>query len=155
MKKYFGLILCLCSGFLALAQTTTMVTLSADGRENSYSLALVQRILFRENGKNSTMSIVHKGGEETSNVRRILFAKSEDVPTSVEESGVAQVYAFPNPVTSMLYIQGIDADASLNVFSLTGSLVLQSSGTELNVSELPRGTYLLQIENQVIKFIKK
>ena len=155
MKKYFVLILCLCSGFLALAQTTTMMTLSADGRENSYSLALVQRILFHENGKNSTMSIVHKGGEETSNVRRILFSETEDVPTSVEESGVAQVYAFPNPVTSMLYIQGIDSDASLNVFSLTGSLVLQSSGTELNVSELPRGTYLLQVENQVIKFIKK
>ena len=155
MKKYFVLILCLCSGFLALAQTTTMMTLSADGCENSYSLALVQRILFHESGNNSTMSILQKDGDETSNVRRILFAKSEDVPTSVEESGVAQVYAFPNPVTSMLYIQGIDADASLNVFSLTGSLVLQSSGTELNVSELPRGTYLLQIENQVIKFIKK
>ena len=155
MKKYFVLILCLCSGFLAFAQTATMVTLRADGCENTYSLALVQRILFNENGQNSTMSIVHKTGEETLNVRRVLFSETQDVPTSVDESGIAQVYAFPNPVTNVLYIQGVDSDACLNVFNLTGSLVLKSSGTELNVSELPRGTYLLQVDNQVIKFIKK
>ena len=54
-----------------------------------------------------------------------------------------------------LNIQGVDENTPLEVYNLTGKSLLKDKGTELDVTSLSQGTYILRINNQYVKFIKK
>jgi hypothetical protein len=58
-------------------------------------------------------------------------------------------------VVNTLSIQGVDENTALEVYNLTGKSVLKDKGTELDVTSLTQGTYILRINNQYVKFIKK
>ena len=49
----------------------------------------------------------------------------------------------------------MDENTALEVYNLTGKSVLKDKGTELDVTLLTQGTYILRINNQYVKFIKK
>ena len=138
---------------LMSANEPALITIGSDGMENSYLLASVQQVVFNES-QFSTMSIEKKDGSVVNDVRTLLFGSMQDVPTSVEDNAEAMVYVYPNPVVSTLYVNGISADETLSVFNLSGKCVIKTTGNEVNVNELPDGTYLLQFNNQCVKFIK-
>lgn len=138
---------------LMSANEPALITIGSDGMENSYLLASVQQVVFNES-QFSTMSIEKKDGSVVNDVRTLLFGSMQDVPTSVEDNAEAMVYVYPNPVVSTLYVNGISADKTLSVFNLSGKCVIKTTGNEVNVNELPDGTYLLQFNNQCVKFIK-
>lgn len=138
---------------LMSANEPALITIGSDGMENSYLLASVQQVVFNES-QFSTMSIEKKDGSVVNDVRTLLFGSMQDVPTSVEENAESMVYVYPNPVVNTLYVDGISADETLSVFNLSGKCVIKTTGNEVNVNELPDGTYLLQFNNQCVKFIK-
>ena len=154
MKRIYVLLLALW-GIVSLmsANEPALITIGSDGMENSYLLASVQQVVFNES-QFSTMSIEKKDGSVVNDVRTLLFGSMQDVPTSVEDNAEAMVYVYPNPVVSTLYVNGISADKTLSVFNLSGKCVIKTTGNEVNVNELPDGTYLLQFNNQCVKFIK-
>ena len=154
MKRINVLLLALW-GIVSLmsANEPALITIGSDGMENSYLLASVQQVVFNES-QFSTMSIEKKDGSVVNDVRTLLFGSMQDVPTSVEDNAEAMVYVYPNPVVSTLYVNGISADKTLSVFNLSGKCVIKTTGNEVNVNELPDGTYLLQFNNQCVKFIK-
>lgn len=154
MKRINVLLLALW-GIVSLmsANEPVLITIGSDGMENSYLLASVQQVVFNES-QFSTMSIEKKDGSVVNDVRTLLFGSMQDVPTSVEDNAEAMVYVYPNPVVSTLYVNGISADETLSVFNLSGKCVIKTTGNEVNVNELPDGTYLLQFNNQCVKFIK-
>ena len=154
MKRINVLLLALW-GIVSLmsANEPALITISSDGIENSYLLASVKQVVFNES-QFSTMSIEKKDGSVVNDVRTLLFGSMQDVPTSVEDNAEAMVYVYPNPVVSTLYVNGISADETLSVFNLSGKCVIKTTGNEVNVNELPDGTYLLQFNNQCVKFIK-
>ena len=138
---------------LMSANEPALITIGSDGMENSYLLASVQQVVFNES-QFSTMSIEKKDGSVVNDVRTLLFGSMQDVPTSVEENAESMVYVYPNPVVNTLYVEGISADETLSVFNLSGKCVIKTTGNEVNVNELLDGTYLLQFNNQCVKFIK-
>ena len=138
---------------LMSANEPALITIGSDGMENSYLLASVQQVVFNES-QFSTMSIEKKDGSVVNDVRTLLFGSMQDVPTSVEDNAEAMVYVYPNPVVSTLYVNGISENETLSVFNLSGKCVIKTTGNEVNVNELPDGTYLLQFNNQCVKFIK-
>ena len=138
---------------LTVADEPALITITSDGMEHSYLLASVQQVVFNES-QFSTMSIEKKDGSVVNDVSTLLFGSMQDVPTSVEDNAEAMVYVYPNPVVSTLYVNGISADKTLSVFNLSGKCVIKTTGNEVNVNELPDGTYLLQFNNQCVKFIK-
>ena len=154
MKRIYVLLLALW-GIVSLmsANEPALITIGSDGMENSYLLASVQQVVFNES-QFSTMSIEKKDGSVVNDVRTLLFGSMQDVPTSVEDNAEAMVYVYPNPVVSTLYVNGISADETLSVFNLSGKCVIKTTGNEVNVNELPDGTYLLKFNNQCVKFIK-
>lgn len=137
------------------AQEASLITLSADGTEASYQLSAVQHIVFASQNDVSTMQVINKDGSVVADVRTLLFGEWQEVPTSVDATQQALVYAYPNPVVNTLYVQGVNDDAQLCVFNLSGVPVLETTGTEINVASLAQGMYLLQINQQLVKFIKK
>ena len=89
--------------------------------------------------------------EPLDNVRKIVFSNE---PTAVDNVEKGSIIVYPNPTQDVLYIQGIDAQI-LRIFNMQGNMLQTTEGTQVSVSHLPTGTYLLQIGTQVVRFIKQ
>lgn len=89
--------------------------------------------------------------EAVANIRKITFLHSS---TAVESAQTTDILIYPNPAHDILIINGIK-EQSLRIYDLQGKIVLREYGTEVHVSHLATGTYLLQIGTQVVRFIKQ
>lgn len=57
-----------------------------------------------------------------------------------------QIRVYPNPAASTIHIDGLDNGATVNLYDLTGRMVMHSTFTDhLSVSQLSNGLYLLNI----------
>ena len=153
LKLLFTMLALFVSNIIYAADVENIVAVSADGSEITYLLANVQRIEVQANDVQGKMTILQKDGNKVGNYQKILFATSTS--TSLEENKELQIFVFPNPVSHTLNIQGVDENTTLEVYNLTGKSVLKDKGTELDVTSLTQGTYILRINNQYVKFIKK
>lgn len=151
LKLLFSIFALFVSSFL-YAECESMVAISADGDKTTYALANVERINVIADATSASMTVVGNDGNQFAGYVKILFAESA---TDVEELDITSVYIYPNPVVNTLSIQGVDENTSLEVYNLTGKSVLKNKGTELDVTSLTQGTYILRINNQYVKFIKK
>ena len=78
-------------------------------------------------------------------------------------SNLAKVSVYPNPATDVLNIKTLDGKMSVTsqIYDANGRLVLESTGTSINVSQLAKGVYNISIAGQdgnklmTTKFIKK
>ncbi|WP_438988721.1 T9SS type A sorting domain-containing protein [Polaribacter sp.] len=66
---------------------------------------------------------------------------------------------YPNPVTNTIFVSGIDEIDTINIFSVLGKKEIEVSNRNyINVSQLSKGVYFIQVEkeNNIIskKFIK-
>ena len=152
LKLLFSVLALSVASFLYATERESMVAVSADGDKTTYALATVSRINVIADANSASMTVVDKDGNQFAGYVKILFAEKE---TSIEELGFTQVYVFPNPVVNTLTIQGVDENTPLEVYNLTGKSVLKDKGAELDVTSLSQGTYILRINNQYVKFIKK
>lgn len=152
LKLLFSVLALSVASFIYAEERENMVAVSADGNKTTYALATVSRINVIADANSASMTIVDKDGNQFAGYVKILFAEKE---TSIEELGFTQVYVFPNPVVNTLTIQGVDENTPLEVYNLTGKSVLKDKGAELDVTSLSQGTYILRINNQYVKFIKK
>ena len=153
LKLLFTMLALFVSSIIYAADVENIVAVSADGNETTYLLANVQRIEVQANDVQGKMTILQKDGNKVGNYQKILFATSSH--TSLEENKELQIFVFPNPVSHTLNIQGVDENTSLEVYNLTGKSVIKDKGIELDVTSLNQGTYILRINNQYVKFIKK
>jgi hypothetical protein len=152
-KKIFLLgVVLLIAGQFAAAQEWKLITLTADGTETTYALPNVQNIVFKDN----SMTVNLKSGDSAAEITCIRFDQSQGIKTLQLESSIL---VFPNPVQTNLTVTGVDKDVKINLLSLKGTLLqsipAQDKSTNINVSSLSPGLYLLQIGEQVIKFIKQ
>lgn len=155
MKKLLVFVM-LVGGFLtASAQVPSVVAITSDGNEYEYRLASVEEILFETNRGSSSMTLVGKDGIQVEGIQTLLFGTMQDVPTSIDESGEAKVYAYPNPVVNTLNVLGVADTEPLFVYDLSGKCLMTETGNKVEVSNLTNGTYILKVNNQCIKFIKK
>ena len=65
---------------------------------------------------------------------------------SVLTSKASTLHIYPNPVVNTLFIDGLNEETTVSVFSLTGQLVLHTrTNHSVNLSGLVSGVYLLEI----------
>ena len=151
LKTFTTFLLLLLASLLYANEVSNIVAVSADGDNTTYALAEVNRINVIADANSASMTIVDNDGNQYAGYVKILFAEA---PTDIEDLCFTQVYVFPNPVVNTLNIQGVDENTLLEVYNLTGKSVLKDKGTELDVTSLSQGTYILRINNQYVKFIK-
>lgn len=101
--------------------------------------------------------LVDKAGEVLAvepirNIKKITFSSDEDM--AVDNVSSETIVVYPNPTQDILMIKGVDYQ-TLRVYDMQGRLLKVESGSQINVSSLAEGTYLLQIGTQVVRFIKK
>lgn len=152
-KIFTTLLLVLFSALSYASDVTSMVAVSADGDNTTYALADVKRIDVVSTETSSSLTVINKDGSTYPGYIKLLFAIDE--PTEIEGVGEVAVYVYPNPVSNVLNIMGVDDNASLYVYSLSGQCIMKEKGTELDVTSLLQGTYILRINDSYVKFIKK
>ncbi len=163
-KKIFLLwVVLLITGQLFAAQVPCLITVSADGAETAYALTDVQKIIFAPSVATANppivgMAVIKKTGELVSDVTRISFDTRE--PTGIADTKAeSSVFIFPNPVKTTLTIRNVDANLKVDMYSVAGSLVqssfTQEGSTDIDVSSLQQGTYLLRVGEQTLKFVKQ
>jgi hypothetical protein len=64
----------------------------------------------------------------------------------------AGIQIYPNPTTSIV---NIGQQANIKVYSLQGTLLQETFGTQVNLSSYPQGIYQLQINGETVKVVKK
>ena len=149
--KLFAALCCLsAASFLFAAEVPAVVALSSDGSRTSYELSTVLRIVPSAGG----FALVRSGAlPEVSGVRCVFFGTMEQ--TSLAEARKAALCVYPNPVQHYLCVEGAAADATCTVYDLQGRALLHSAAQHIDVTALQQGSYLLKINDQIIKFIKK
>ena len=156
MKKGFILFCAIVCGMQAMA--TNLVVETKSGSALSNDIAIVGKWVFMGNnlilmGKDGNIL----GFESLSNIRKILFSPSEpDVPSGMADVPADQAYiVYPNPTQDILFVKGATESTPIRIFSMDGLEVLSTVGSQVQVSQLPDATYLLQIGTQVARFIKQ
>lgn len=93
------------------------------------------------------------------------YGQTEDYAIQINSSlstndvNINSVSIFPNPTSDYLNIKGMTEDASVQIYSITGQLIMsdliKTSNSKINVSKLSSGIYFLNINKNTIKFIKE
>jgi hypothetical protein len=141
----------------AQVAATNLVLLKTDGTQQLQDIATIGKWVYVGD---DLQLLSHDGAvlaqEPALNIRKITFAESSgtDTPTSMENIQSTSVVIYPNPSQDILIVSGIEAQA-LRVFDMQGRLLKAENGTQVHVSDLAKGTYLLQVGTQVVRFIKK
>ena len=153
-KLFFSLLALLIGAQVA---ATNLVLLKTDGTQQLLDIATIGKWVYVGD---DLQLLSHDGvvlaQEPALNIRKITFAESSgtNTPTSMENIQLTSVVIYPNPSQDMLIVSGIEAQ-TLRVFDMQGRLLKAENGTQVHVSDLAEGTYLLQVGTQVVRFIKK
>ena len=62
-----------------------------------------------------------------------------------------EVSVYPVPASDVLYVSGIDDEARVSIYSISGQLVGSyniDGGAPINVSALTSGVYVIQVDTQ-------
>ena len=133
---------------------TSLVLLQTDGSQQLQDIAKIGKWVFTE----ENLQLIDKDGnvlaiEAIAEVKKITFSISNS-ETTTENVAINSIVVYPNPTQDILHIAGITPQ-TLRVFDLQGRLLIIDNSTQVNVSNLNTGTYLLQVGTQIIRFIKQ
>ena len=133
---------------------TSLVLLQTDGSQQLQDIAKIGKWVFTE----ENLQLIDKDGnvlaiEPIAEVKKIIFSISNS-ETTTENVAIKSIVVYPNPTQDILHIIGVTPQ-TLRVFDLQGRLLIIDNSTQVNVSNLNAGTYLLQVGTQVIRFIKQ
>ena len=133
---------------------TNLVLLNSDGSQQLQDIATIGKWVYVGD---DLQLLSHSGEvlaqEPVMSIRKITFEEPSN-STALENITSQDIVVYPNPTQNVLLINGIEAQ-DLRVFDLQGRLLKTENGTQVNVSNLAEGTYLLQVGTQVVRFIKK
>ncbi|MBR8535721.1 T9SS type A sorting domain-containing protein [Carboxylicivirga sediminis] len=96
-------------------------------------------------------------GSATSTFLFDNITHTESVPTAIGDTEIEKLDLYPNPVSDVLNIKGLDEGVSIEIYNAAGSLVkkVSVSGGTVNVSELAKGVYFVSSNGAIAKIIKK
>lgn len=146
--------------YLHAIEEQSLVVQSKTGSESVHTLSGVKKIIF----SGTTMSVEKKDATQSDyilgDVKKLLFALRIINSTNNVKVPESNLKAYPNPSTNILFVEGINSEKNIRMFNLLGnefnvSYILVGNILQVNTSRLPQGLYLLQINNQIIKFQKQ
>ena len=141
-------------------------------RGNNYvqALNMIGRVEFREVDNTMHTIIVFKDslsseydcGIVSHDVKKISFREGSNKRGSISainNSNIGfdnvSVSVYPNPTSSNIYIDGLREGQEARLFDTEGKMILSTKESNINMSGLSSGVYLLQIGKQLIKITKK
>ncbi len=75
--------------------------------------------------------------------------------TSVSSDNQVKRILYPNPVQNTLTVSGVDEGAKYKVYDASGNIVAEGTGNKVNVSDLAKGMYIIEIDSKRTVFVKQ
>ncbi len=79
-------------------------------------------------------------------------------PSPVEAASLARLAVFPNPAVDFIVVEGLTERVAVQIYSLQSKLVytgMLAPAARLDVRDLQPGTYLLRVNSQTLRFVKR
>ena len=77
------------------------------------------------------------------------------VTSSDQNLAEEQMLLYPNPTANVLHIKNTSLHARYQIYDLQGKLVMTGKGSSIDVMALSQGTYLLNVDATISRFIKQ
>lgn len=152
-----SLILFFTLGVINLNAQNVINIINLNGVEKTITLNTLSKITFSgtnmifnyQNGTNESMAF--------STINKMLFA----TPTVLNDIKIEdKMILYPNPASDKLYLKNVnDENLNISIFSISGLQLLKitalKSSEPIDISSLPKGFFVLKINDQAIKFTKK
>jgi hypothetical protein len=160
MHKRFTLLFLLLVATVAGTQAQSLLLKTKEGTTITKPLGIVKRITF---SNNSLLVNYLSGPVETyaiSNISKLSFKMPPTGINPLELTASATIKIYPNPASETIYIQNApETDYTASVYQLNGVLMftttINSGNRSVDISFLPSGFYILKVNNQAFKFIKR
>lgn len=154
MRKILIIVLLLMGLFSsAIAQEEVIFTIQkTDGSTINFVIDSEARIYYSD-----TQLLFYDGNEmipvNLSKISKACFT----VASEVEETVNQQFGIHPNPVKYVLRISNVADNSEVSIYSINGTVLKKlnvSGDTDINISDLHSGLYIIGIGNEFSKFIK-
>ena len=126
---------------------------------NELQAAISNKVLTltRLSREESTANLVIRATSDNQYVDFEIDVTINFVPDGIEENETATISVYPNPAHDYIHVEMCHG-ASLqrvDLYDITGRMVLSSTETEINVSELPEGVYFVAVFTENQKFVER
>ena len=81
-----------------------------------------------------------------------IILQFSSAPTSIKDIAASQMNKV---VDGELNIEGLPAGTQVVIFDASGKQIMATMATQINVSSLKSGVYVLKAGNQIVKFVKQ
>ncbi len=89
------------------------------------------------------------------NISKLLIKESSAANNLSSDSQSISLY--PNPASSEVFISGIDGRQTVEIYSISGVLVMKSvveNGSAININNLRQGVYIVKVDGKTVKLCK-
>lgn len=127
------------------------------GMENTTVLNTLSKITFSDDHLIMNYSNGNSESFDLSSLQTLVFSINAGIYDAQAEK--SELYVYPNPVVDYLtLVNAPDKNLDIKIYRIDGvpvlSVKLSSTSRDVNVSFLPKGFYLLKVNNRTIKFTK-
>jgi outer membrane protein assembly factor BamB len=114
----------------------------------------------------ANVGVLNHSGPALADNGTLIISSSEYViafnsgTTAIENISLQEYSVYPNPAINYLYIDGLNENADVAIYDLTGKLIYNSElpNSQISVSNFHSGIYIMKIEtiNKIVirKFVK-
>lgn len=143
---------------IAVAQIsppTHVVVHQLEGADYTHALATIGKFTLTDN----KLCVVTTDGQNIevcpiSDLHNLTFESKTTAISNTLRKNITVTLA-PNPTVGSVYINGVAEGTTVNIYDLSGHIVLRGAAPIVELSSLPKGVYLLQVATQVVKVIRK
>lgn len=137
------------------AQTPTLEIQKSDQSVMQLPISNIEKLTF----SNDAMTIHYKEGQSGSvaltEIGKMFFGTISGIKKLQNTSN--QILVYPNPATDYIYLKNKEYN-KVQIINTSGVTVMtiQSSLPEMqiNISHLPKGIYIIKLDQNVVKFTK-
>ena len=158
-SKLFSLLLAVVAGMGTIGAETALIIQPLNGEEQANALAQIGYVKVTPD----SLFVFSHGDFLLSkaaikDIRHIRYGEPKELTDIDDVQSATTCRVYPTPTQDRLVIENAQGE-KVYIFDINGRLLqtanLQDGNATLNVSPLPQGEYLLLLNTQTIKFIKK
>lgn len=139
-------------GFASMANASGLSLLHEDGTQDTIFLNDLKKITITPSDYDPASFVVNTTNMSIEGVKTI---ETFDYTSFVKEtSSATNIMVYPNPVKDKIIVSGAGSDPKVSIYDVNGVQILKIESSEIEVSSFQPGIYLLNVNGQVIRFIK-
>ncbi|NQY28422.1 MAG: T9SS type A sorting domain-containing protein [Flavobacteriaceae bacterium] len=111
---------------------------------------------------NASYTVVLTAYKDCKEHHKVITVSSDLLSTENYDLDKNMIMIFPNPTQNMFYVKGLTGQASVNIYTINGSLVLAQQnyiGTPIDITHLASGVYFVktftknaELTNKLVKY---